>query len=228
MITRTKAPSAALATATVMVLIAAVVAAAITVSRDHTPQAGAAIAQRPTTPTTTPPPTATSAAARTRLLPPRPEDLDIRGIDPCTALTYDQERELDYNRGWQTPPIPDVDEVSGQPNCAYGSARREFGSLIVFVPNADVQVWLTDPGHKTILLPQKTTVARFPALQITVPPYAPLPDKCSIIVDVHDGQYFMTFSSKLAGGGVTGSTPYCREAKTVAAMIIKNIKGHQR
>ncbi|TDQ05124.1 DUF3558 domain-containing protein [Labedaea rhizosphaerae] len=197
------------------ILVVGVVVVVVAVVR--TPKSeGTAQAQRTITTTTL------ATTTTSRLLPPRPRDVDVSGLDPCKALTDEQEKELQYNRGWQSPPIADVDGITGAPNCAYGSAPREFGSLISFVTNANVDVWLTDPEYKTDLPPTKTTVSGFPALQITVPRSAPLPDKCTILVDVHDGQYINVFSSRLAGGGVTGSAAYCQEAKKVAAMVLEN------
>jgi hypothetical protein len=179
-------------------------------------------AQPASTTTTSAPATRPTTTSTSHLLPPRPRDVDVSGLDPCKALTFAQEKELEYDTGWQDTPVPDNDGISGAPNCAYQSRTREFGSLIAFVTNAGADVWLTDPNHKPDLTPKKTTVSGFPALQITVRPTAPLPDKCRIIVDVHDGQYLDVFSSKLVGGDVTGSKPYCEEAKNVAAMVIEN------
>lgn len=41
-------------------------------------------------------------------LPPRPRDIDVRGIDPCTLLTEAQRAEL----ALETPPMFDTTEVS--------------------------------------------------------------------------------------------------------------------
>ena len=41
-------------------------------------------------------------------LPPRPRDLDVRGVDPCTLLTEGQRAEL----ALETPPRYDTTEVS--------------------------------------------------------------------------------------------------------------------
>lgn len=86
-------------------------------------------------------------------------------------------------------------------------------------------MWLTEPDHKLDAPPKQATVSGFPALQLTVPRDAPLPDKCNIIVDVHARQYIDVFSNKLDGGNVTGSRPFCREATKVAAMVLKNADG---
>jgi uncharacterized protein DUF3558 len=188
----------------------------VVAQRDGTAQPPNGATTRPTATTTAP------TSTTSRLLPPRPRNLDVNGLDPCKALTITQSKQLEYDRGWQHPPIADVDGISGEPNCSYESRTREFGSLITFVTNADAEVWLTDPGHKPELPPKKTTVSGFPALQITVRPTEPLPDKCVIIVDVHDGQYIDVLAARLPGGGVTGFKPYCQEAQRVAAMVIEN------
>ena len=113
-----------------------------------------------------------------------------------------------------------MNDISGEPDCAFDSSKRALGSLITFVKNGGAEVWLTDPDHKTKVPPTTTTVAGFPALQITVMPDSTLADQCTIVVDVHDGQYIEVFSSS-SPGGPKGSTPYCAEAKRVASMVIE-------
>ena len=171
------------------------------------------------TPTMASTPTTT---ATSRLLPPRSADLDLTGLDPCKALTEAQGKQLDYDRGWERPPTPDFDYLTKTPNCSYGSSQREFGSIIAFVTSEDAQTWLTDPRRDTGVRPQVTTVSGFPALQITVPNSKKMHDNCQIVVDVHDKQYIDVFSDQLVGGHVTGSAPYCTEARKVAAMVLES------
>jgi hypothetical protein len=180
-------------------------------------------------PQSTPPPATTStsiAPATSRLLPPRPADLDLTGMDPCKALTEAQGKQLGYDRGWERPPTPDFDYVTNTPNCSYGSSQREFGSIIAFVTTESAETWISDPGRDTGVRPQVTTISEFPALQITVPSSKKMHNNCQIVVDVHDKQYIDVFSDQLVGGHVTGAAPYCAEARRVAAMVLENVKDH--
>lgn len=164
----------------------------------------------------------TNASQTSRLLPPRPRDLDITGLDPCKALTVDQEKQLQYDRGWQRPPGPDTDYVTNTPNCAYGSSQRRFGSLISFVTNEDAEVWLTDSGRATGVRPEKMAISGFPALEITVPQSKRSHTNCQVLVDVHDKQYINIFSDQLTGGDVDSTKAYCQEAEKVAGMVLEN------
>lgn len=196
-----------------------VVAAITSACSDSASGAPHPTATQPPAATTTPSPSATS-----QLLPPRPADLDITGMDPCKALTESQGKQLDYDRGWERPPIPDTDFVTNTPNCAYGSRQREFGSLISFVTTENADRWITDPARDTGIRPTVTTISGFPTLQIIVPESKENHNNCQILIDVHDKQYIDVFSNQLVGGHVTGSAPYCAEARTVAAMVLENVR----
>ena len=175
----------------------------------------------------TPTTTSSSMPATTvtsRLLPPRPANLDLNGMDPCKALTEAQEKQLDYDRGSERPPIPDIDHVTKAPNCAYGSREREFGSLIAFATTESADTWITEPSRDTGVRPEVTVVSGFPALQVRVPESKPDHNNCQILVDVNDQQYIDVFSNQLVGGHVTGSAPYCAEARKVAAMVLANVQ----
>ena len=181
---------------------------------------------QPRPPATDPPATAVTASTSTtpQPVPGRPADLDLTGLDPCKALTEAQGKQLDYDRGWERPPIPDIDHVTKAPNCAYGSREREFGSLIAFVTTESADKWVTEPSRDTGIRPAETTISGFPALQITVPESKPDHDNCQILVEVNDQQYIDVFSNQLVGGHVTGSAPYCAEARKVAAMVLANVR----
>lgn len=203
-----------------LVVVALLLAAAASCSDD---EPGVPIPQTPAaSSTTTGTPAATSRPPSSRLLPPRPVDLDLTSLDSCAALTTTQEKQLDYDLGWQRPPRSGVDPASGGPNCTFGSSHRGLGSTIAFVTTDGVELWLT--GRLRSVASEKAVVSGFPILQMTTSPDGPLPDECDVVVDVHDGQYLEVFSSRSPGGRVTGSAPYCTEARNVAAMVLENLQ----
>jgi uncharacterized protein DUF3558 len=68
--------------------------------------------------------TTSAPSATSRLLPPRPRDLDLAGVDPCRMLTVAQARELDYDKGYQLKPQPGTNDITGTPDCGFSSLKR--------------------------------------------------------------------------------------------------------
>src|SRR5690242_11334016 len=71
------------------------------------------------------------------LLPPRPRELDLVGVDPCKdLLTNQQLHELDYDLGYARPPKPDHSDIHGGPDCTFasnggaGGPTRNIRSLV--------------------------------------------------------------------------------------------------
>lgn len=72
-------------------------------------------------------------------LPPRPRDVDVRGIDPCTLLTGEQRAELGLNR----PPIP----TSNADGSDFFQGPTMVCTWVTFEPRIfDVTVELTYDG----------------------------------------------------------------------------------
>ena len=169
--------------------------------------------------------TGAAPSSTAHLLPPRPRDLDITGVDPCKdVLTFAQLHQLAYDLGYERPPGGVKVDTDNAPSCTYSSSRptdqpsRDIGSLISIATSAGADVWLTDPGRKTAYT--QTTVAQFPALVI---PHPNFDDVCLVVVDVHDGQYLAVESSPSGKGRGTSPDPYCAEAKRVAELVMQNL-----
>jgi hypothetical protein len=166
-----------------------------------------------------------------RLLPPRPRELDLTGIDPCAdVLTRDQLHQLAYDLGYLDKPIESKSDIHGGATCAYASnsppdqRRRDIGSLVGISTSEGADAWLTDPRRKTSADRRRpVTVAGFPALVL---PHPSIVDNCGVVVDVHDGQYLEVDSSSSGARG-TSPEPYCAEAQRVAEMVIQNLSARR-
>lgn len=170
--------------------------------------------------------TTTESTTTSRVLPPRPRDIDLTGTDPCEMLTKDQAREMTYDKGYQRPPMHDTNDVTGAPDCSFSSSTSGHGLLIAAVTTEDASVWLTNPDRETVDPPQKTTVVGFPALRFEPKPTDDLPDNCHLIIDVHDGQYIDIFVNDLNGDPAPPST-YCAEADKVAPLAIETAENRR-
>jgi Protein of unknown function (DUF3558) len=183
---------------------------------DADPRAGGA------TPTTAPP------SSTAPLLPPRPRELDISDVNPCTdVLTRDQLHQLAYDLGYQRSPIAGKSAISGGPTCTYGSASpfdqpsRKIGSVIGVSTSEGAEAWLTDPHRKAAAdLHRLAMIAGFPALVL---PHPDIADFCAVVVDVHDGQYLEIYSSPDGGEEGTSPDPYCSEAQRVSGIVLQNL-----
>lgn len=116
-------------------------------------------------------------------LPPRPRDIDVRGVDPCALLTGDQRAEL----GLETPPRFDTTEVS----LLFEGPTTECGSLAFDPRSFAVSVALTFDGLGIAALTGRPVsdeltvldLQGFPA--VLARPVDPL--FCQVVVDVAPG-----------------------------------------
>jgi len=163
-----------------------------------------------------------------RLLPPRPRSLDLSRVDPCMdVLTKPQLRQLAYDLGYQREPQPNTSAIDNARNCTYSSSAppdqpsRDIGSLIAISLSAGAETWLTDPTRGgSAERARSATIEGFPAL---VMPHPRIVDNCAVVVDVHDGQYFLVASSPSGGAEGASPEPFCAEAQRVAEMVIQTL-----
>jgi hypothetical protein len=179
-----------------------------------------------TSPASTSPTSETTDPRFADLLPPRPRELDLTGVQPCTdLLTGQQLRELDYDRGFVRPPPADRSDIHGGPNCLFGSTaltggpNRNMSSLVGVSTSEGALAWVTDPLRTPKDQPDVVTVEGFSALVL---PHPRLPDNCLVVVDTAQGQYLEVDSSPDTGQG-GGYDLYCAEAERVAAMAIQTL-----
>jgi hypothetical protein len=117
------------------------------------------------------------------LLPPRPREVRLDGVDPCSLLKPEQRAEL----GLTSEPAYSnayVELFRGEvPTCTIHSSRPDAVILgIGIVTTAGIERW-QDPSLSADVRP--TAVADFPAV-VTVPTQSNA--YCGVEVDVADGQ----------------------------------------
>lgn len=180
--------------------------------------------------TTSAPSTTSSSAAHA--LPPRPRDLDLSAVNPCTdVLTRDQLHQLAYDLGYQRKPPSGKSGIHQGPQCLYASTNppdqpsRDFSALISISTSEGASAWLTDPRRKSSAdRSRMTTVAEFPAL---VMPHPSIVDNCTVVVDLHGGQYLEIDGSPGGSARGTSPEPYCTEAQNVAGIVVRNLSARR-
>lgn len=160
------------------------------------------------------------------ILPPRPGELDLTGVDPCADLLTEQQlRELRYDLGYARPPRPDHSDIHGGPDCTFsstggaGGVDRNMLTLVGISTSEGALTWVTDPDRAPANRPDVVTVDRYSAIVL---PHPKLPDDCLVVVDTAEGQYLEVAVGPAVGEGA-GADPYCAEAARVAGMAIQTI-----
>ena len=150
-------------------------------------------------------------------LPPRPREVRLDGLDPCTLLTEPDRREL----GLDQRPVLDV-----APSALYGGVTQ-LCSIRGFEPRAiavGVELSVTGgielyfrPGVPSEVRP--VVVRDFPAI-VAVPTITRF---CSVVVDVAPGQAVDVSASD---GGRVPPIPQdvlCTDAERVAGLVMGNL-----
>lgn len=118
-------------------------------------------------------------------LPPRPQELPLDGVDPCTLLTEQQRASLAFDQ----PPFPDKQlggPLKDSPTCSYRSSAEQFGALIIAGTAIGLDEYLgelqANPNRRVI------EVRGFPAVQDQMQGTGQGNDACFVDLDVADGQ----------------------------------------
>ncbi|MEU5691109.1 DUF3558 domain-containing protein [Actinosynnema sp. NPDC020468] len=112
--------------------------------------------------------------------PPRPSEIRLDGVDPCTVLSPDQLRQLSLD----LPPSGYVE--SGFGNAKACSIRSGISGNVVrlaLVTVEGVGVWLDENAQVDA---RPLTIAGFPAMTVRTPG---LDQLCNVEVDVANGQF---------------------------------------
>ena len=165
-------------------------------------------------PTTATPTTATPAPD----LPPRPREVRLDGLDPCTLLPRTDLAEL----GLEAPP-----RLTVAPSGLYGgevrlcTARgyepRVVSAGVILSVTGGIDLYLR-PGVRSEITP--IDVEGFPAI-VAVP--TTLRDFCTVVVDIAPGQ---AVDVQVADGGGVPPVPQaglCADAERTAAAVMQNL-----
>jgi hypothetical protein len=146
-------------------------------------------------------------------LPPRPSDVPLAGVDPCTLLIPAQQATLGVTAGRPGPPAQLVDN---SPTCDFRFADHTPGAEYTVTVDtvAGIQRYL-DPNLADVIKP--VSVNGFPALDVTLKP-PDLLQGCTTVVSVANGQMFTVNLGQPAKG--TTTTQSCARTEQVAAAVL--------
>lgn len=111
---------------------------------------------------------------------PRPHEVDLTDVDPCTILTEAQRIQLGFDR----PPQSGVEDGFGDAaTCSLRNSASRIGTRIALVTIEGVGVWTDDTAQVDV---EHVQVVDFPALVVRTPMVDTV---CNVEVDVAEGQF---------------------------------------
>lgn len=165
---------------------------------------------------TTAPPTSTAPVIE---LPPRPREIRVDDLDPCTLLTAGQRAELELDQ----EPLLDIG-----PSGFYGgvtqlcSIRRldqpGYALAIQQAVTSGVEAYLR-PGVPAVITP--VDVRGFPALEVRS---TELRDICTVAVDVAPGQALDVLVSNGGETPVATQDRLCERARQAADLAMETLQ----
>lgn len=166
-----------------------------------------------------PPPAGPSVVAPSApLLPPRPRDVRVDGIDPCTLAYPDMLAQLGVGSDVSRPKFG---VATASTACAWSNfpASPRLTLDVSAIVDRPVTNYLRNPGTRI------TSVAGFPAVDSNYAAHEP-DEGCIVRVDVAAGQgIWVTYTSDF--GNLPGATHelMCQKAHTAAEAVMRTLLG---
>lgn len=145
-------------------------------------------------------------------LPPRPVDVPLTGVRPCSLLTAPQRAALGVSAG--VPGLP-VQLADNSPTCNFRLADPTAGEYDVAVDTrGGIQRYLNANLAANV---RQVSVGGFPAVDVTLKP-PDLLQGCTTVVSVAGDQMFMVELGQPARGTTTDQS--CARTETVADAVL--------
>jgi hypothetical protein len=163
------------------------------------------------------PPATESAAPTTVPLPPRPRDVPIDDVDPCTLLTREQRAELQLDRPPQPRREPSLLYPGDVSACSTRGTESAISVSISVVTTAGIEFWTSGQAAAEI---QPVEVAGFPAL---VAKSETLDDGCNVLLDVAPGQLLDVQARSAGTDPPIPVDQLCRDAERAANLVMDTL-----
>ncbi|APU17395.1 MULTISPECIES: DUF3558 domain-containing protein [Actinoalloteichus] len=146
--------------------------------------------------------------------PPRPQEISLVDVDPCTLLTEAQRSQLGFDR----PPQPGVEDGFGDAaTCSLRNSQGRIGARIALVTVEGVGVWTDDTAQVDV---EHVEVADFPALVVRTPM---IDTVCNVEVDVAEGQFLDVLYRDDGAQPPTPLDQLCAGAQRIAEVTITSL-----
>lgn len=160
-------------------------------------------------------PTTTTTTSLT--LPPRPREIPLDKVNPCTILTKDQRAQLSLD----TPPSPYTDTELKARACTIRGTYSGQVARLALVTNESADLWISDEAQNSSKV---IGVVGFPALEVRTPGLDTL---CNVEVDVAKGEFLDVLFRDGGGANPIPQDDLCLGAQRVAEAAMTSLSdGH--
>jgi hypothetical protein len=166
------------------------------------------------------PPASSGAATPTVTIPPRPRDLKLDGLEPCTLLTEPQLAQLNVTRTRKRASVSE--HFKGMKECVLEVRKEQFYDISVMAAtNEGTESWLTGKRNVEAKL---TSVVGFAAATYWIRGASGTrTDGCTTSVDVADGQQLIVDTNNDAAHSFT-LEQLCQRAEGAAALAMQTLQ----
>ncbi|OLF09470.1 hypothetical protein BLA60_20150 [Actinophytocola xinjiangensis] len=149
-------------------------------------------------------------------IPPRPKDLKVDGLEPCSVLTEAQVAQIAKDYKFDAPPVQDT--AGKDKICTLEQTAEPFNAIdVLLITDRGIEYWLSGQGNVDAW---PVTVAEFPAVDYKL---AGVDDEeCVTSVGVADGQQLTVEYTVL-----TEEVDYrelCQVTEKIAAMATETLQ----
>jgi hypothetical protein len=158
----------------------------------------------------------TAPTTTSSLLPPRPRELPLNRVDPCTILTSAQRQDLSLDGAPTGYLDTQFDKARA---CSIRGIESGTVARLALVTTMGVDVWLSDEAQ---VQAKPVLIGDFPALVVRTPG---LDDACNVEVDTANNQFMDVM---FRDGGNTPPIPQdtlCAGAQRVAEAAMASLAG---
>lgn len=160
-----------------------------------------------------------SGSEPTKSFPPRPRDLSLDGVEPCSLLTQPQLDELRTEMKLDTPPrsYTSKDSHYQAPTCGLEQSREPFDSIdLMVVTSEGAEAWLSGSRNVDAWV---VSVDGYPAVDYKLMGSDDV--ECVTSVDVADGQQMIVDFIPLQRRDYE---QLCQTTEQVAAMALQTLQ----
>ena len=150
-------------------------------------------------------------------LPPRPRELPLDGVDPCSLLSEGQRAELGLD-GPIRPGNSDTPLFTGPTCTTVGFEPRGVGLTLTLATQHGLDELIAPGSVRDVLT--ATEVAGFPAV-VARPKHV---DFCSVDVDLAEGQFLDVMFSDAAKNPPIPQDQLCRDAVEIAEAAVTTLQ----
>lgn len=158
-----------------------------------------------------------SGAEPTVEIPPRPRELSLEGVEPCSLLTQAQLAQLAAQFKFDEPPESDTRDSGETPQCSVQQSAEPFNSVdVLVVTDEGIEPWLSGKRNVDAWL---VSIAGFPAASYKL--MGTEDEECVTSVGVADGQQLTVDLQTLVD---THYRELCRVTEQVATMATETLQ----